>query len=132
MIERPEISRRTRLQAFADALRGFRWLWQSQLHARIHCPAAAAAISLGMFLKISRMEWCGILFAIAFVLVTEALNTAIELLGDALTLEPNSHIGKAKDIAAAAVLLASIAAAIIGALIFIPHLLALKQATPSR
>ena len=125
MNTRPPSSRRNRVQAFADAFRGLKILFATQCHARIHALAALIACVLGWSLKITRGEWIGVIFCIALVLVAEAANTALELLGDAVTLEENPLIGRAKDIAAGAVLLASIAAAIIGALVFLPHLMAL-------
>ncbi len=61
-------------------------------------------------------------FAIALVWVTEALNTAIEFLADAAVPDPHSLIKHAKDVAAGAVLLASVAATVIGALVFLPRI----------
>jgi diacylglycerol kinase len=59
------------------------------------------------------------------VWLAEALNTAIERLADAVTLEPNENIGYAKDVAAGAVLAAAIISVVIGLTIFAPHLLRL-------
>jgi diacylglycerol kinase len=64
-----------------------------------------------------------LVFAIGFVWVAEALNTAIEFLGDEVSQEQRERIGQAKDVGAAGVLLAAITAAIIGALVFVPHFL---------
>jgi diacylglycerol kinase (ATP) len=55
--------------------------------------------------------------------LAEALNTAIERLADAVTLEPNENIGYAKDVAAGAVLAASIISVVIGLTIFLPRLI---------
>jgi len=132
MSTRPPSSRRNRAQAFADAFRGLKILLSTQCHARIHALAAIVACVLGWGLKITRGEWLAIIFSIALVLVAEALNTALELLGDALTREKHPLIGSAKDVAAAAVLLASIAAAIMGLLVFAPHLLSLLPVARSR
>jgi diacylglycerol kinase (ATP) len=57
------------------------------------------------------------------VWLAETLNTAIERLADAVTLEPNENIGYAKDVAAGAVLAAAIISVVIGLTIFIPHLI---------
>ena len=65
------------------------------------------------------------MLAIALVWITEALNTAIEQLGDAITTEREPRIGFAKDIAAGAVLVSAITAAAIGALTLAPYLIAL-------
>ena len=63
--------------------------------------------------------------AIAIVWLAEALNTAIERLSDAVTLEPNDNIRFAKDVAAGAVLVAAVTSALIGLTIFVPHTLRL-------
>lgn len=65
------------------------------------------------------------MLAIALVWITEALNTAIEQLGDAITTEREPRIGFAKDIAAGAVLVSAIAAAAIGGLTLAPYVSAL-------
>ncbi len=62
------------------------------------------------------------IFAISGVLVSEALNTAIEYLADKVSPESHPLIGKAKDVGAAAVLVAAIAAALVGTIIFGPKL----------
>ena len=68
------------------------------------------------------MEWCAVLFAIALVWVAEALNTALERLTDLASPEFHPLAGKAKDMAAGAVLLAVAGAVLIGIVIFGPRL----------
>ena len=82
-------------------------------------------VGAGLFFQLSRGEWCWIVLAIAIVWTAEALNTAFEFLADAAT--PNFHpvVRDAKDVAAGAVLVTAIAAAIIGLIIFWPHLVTL-------
>ena len=63
-----------------------------------------------------------LVLAMAIVWVAEAVNTAIEFLSNAVTEEHNLLIKKAKDTAAASVLLAALAAVIIGLLVFLPYL----------
>jgi diacylglycerol kinase (ATP) len=95
----------------------------SQHNARIHLLATACACSLGLLIGISRLEWCAIVVAIAMVWMAEALNTAFEFLCDVAS--PGFHplIQKAKDVAAAAVLLSAVGAVVIGLMVFVPHLL---------
>ena len=69
-------------------------------------------------------EWRWVILAIGLVWLAEALNTAIERLANAITIEPNASIGYAKDVAAGAVLIATIVASAIGLTIFMPHLMA--------
>lgn len=72
---------------------------------------------------LNRIEWCLLLFAMALVWTAEALNTGIELLADEISEERRERLGRAKDVAAGGVLIAAIIAAIIGILIFWPHLI---------
>jgi diacylglycerol kinase (ATP) len=83
--------------------------------------ATAAVVILGYLLGISHLEWCAIALACAAVWTAEALNTAIEFLSDATTREIDPLVGKAKDVAAGAVLIAAVAAVIVGLLVFVPY-----------
>jgi diacylglycerol kinase (ATP) len=98
-----------------------------QHNAWIHAAATVAAIVLGVLFKLSSDEWCWIVLAIAIVWTAEALNTAFEFLADAAS--PNFHpvVKDAKDVAAGAVLITAIAAVIIGAVVFWPHVAALLR-----
>jgi diacylglycerol kinase len=84
-------------------------------------------LGAAIFFRLSSDEWRWIILAIALVWLAEALNTAIERLADAITLEPNENIGYAKDVAAGAVLAAAIISAVIGLTIFLPHAIALVR-----
>jgi diacylglycerol kinase len=88
----------------------------------IHLCIATATIALGLVVRLPLHDWLAIVIAIALVIVSETLNTATECLGDAITDQPNQQIGLAKDAGAAAVLLASVAAATIGLIVFLPYL----------
>jgi diacylglycerol kinase (ATP) len=115
---------RERAQSFTDAGRGIAHLVADQPNARIHALATIAAISLGGWLGLAPAEWCWIALAIALVWVAEGLNSAIESLADAVHPERDARVGRAKDTAAGAVLVAAIASAVIGALVFGPRLVA--------
>jgi len=117
-------SLRERAQSFADAGRGIARLLAREPNARIHALATAAAVALGAWLDLTAGEWCWIALAIALVWVAEGLNSALETLADAVHPERDARIGSAKDIAAGAVLVAAIASAVIGALVFGPRLFA--------
>ena len=80
-------------------------------------------IITGLLLKLSAVEWMFLCVAIFTVLITEAMNTAIEYAVDLTTVEYHVWAKHAKDIAAFAVLLASILAVIIGLIIFIPKII---------
>lgn len=113
-----------RARSFACAARGLWWLLTSQPNARIHALAAVLVVALGAWLDLTPGEWCAVLLAIGMVGTAEAFNTALEVLADQLHPEQHPLIGRAKDLAAGAVLIASLAAAAVGALVFAPKLLA--------
>lgn len=84
-------------------------------------------LAASIYFRLSSDEWRWIFLAIALVWLAEALNTAIERLADAITVEPNENIGYAKDVAAGAVLAAATVSAVIGLTIFLPRLIALVR-----
>jgi diacylglycerol kinase (ATP) len=110
------------LKSLGFALQGVVFLLRSQPNARIHLLASALVCAAGAYFRLSRTEWLGIVVAIVLVWSAEAFNTALEELADALHPDPHPGIGRAKDVAAAAVLIAAVGAAAIGMLVFIPHL----------
>ena len=74
------------------------------------------------YFQLSSIEWCCLVIAASSVWTAEALNTALELLADAAIEELHPLVGYAKDVAAGAVLVTAIAAVIVGAIIFWPHI----------
>lgn len=110
-------------RSFRCAFEGLAWLFRSQRNARIHLAAVAVVIAAGWWLRITGMEWCVITLACGLVLAAEAVNTAIEELADRITGEKDERIRRAKDLGAAGVLIAAIAAAVAGLLIMGPRLL---------
>ena len=111
----------SRAASFGHALRGLR-VFVSQPNARIHCVAAAIVLGLGAWFGVSSMEWVVLVLAIALVMGAEALNTALEYVVDLASPEWHPLARNAKDVAAAAVLVCSIAAAAVGGLVFVPYL----------
>lgn len=97
-------------------------MFSSQVNARIHAVAAVVVVTAGIIFRISTLEWLAIIICITLVIVLEAVNTAIETLTDLVS--PGNHplAGKAKDVAAAGVLLAAIGSVVVGVLIFGPRL----------
>ena len=84
--------------------------------------ATIVVVLLGLFFDVSTDEWLWILVAIGAVWYSEAVNTAIERLADAITLEQNPRIKIAKDCAAAGVLIVGLMALIVGLVIFTPRI----------
>ena len=102
-------------------------LVRTEHNARNHLVATVAVAVLAVALGLTVSEWLWLIIAVCLVWFAEAINTAIERLADAVTTERNPHIGAAKDIAAAAVLINSIAAFLIGVVIFGPPIVRLCQ-----
>jgi diacylglycerol kinase (ATP) len=112
-----------RLSSFAYAFKGVCTLLKETPHAAIHLLATLLVIALALGLGIARADWPPLLLAIALVWGAEAMNSALEYLCDAAVPQQNELIGKAKDTAAAGVLICSLAAALIGLLVLGPYLL---------
>jgi diacylglycerol kinase (ATP) len=108
----------TLLDSFNYAFEGIIHVLRTQRNLRIHFGIAIAVIVAAVWLGVDRMELIALLLAIAFVLVAEMINSAIEGAIDASTtsFDPNAKL--AKDIAAGAVLISSITAIAIGYLVF--------------
>jgi diacylglycerol kinase (ATP) len=115
-------------ESFACAFRGIAALLKSEVHARIHLVATVAVIALGWWFEITRNEWITIVLSIGLVWVAEALNTAIEYVADLAHPDEHPEVKKLKDLAAAAVLFASIAGLVVGLIIFWPRLCAICAA----
>lgn len=113
------------MRSFANAAHGISYLFNSQKNARIEISITILVLVAGFLFNISFIEWLAVLICIALVLSLEAINTAIEILADKLHPGADHQIGKAKDVAAGAVLISAIVASIIGILIFAPRLLVL-------
>ena len=78
----------------------------------------AAAVALGLVLGLTRGEWSAVALAIGLVLSVELVNTAGEQLVDLLHPEHDPRWGRIKDLLAGASLVASLAAAVVGVLVF--------------
>ena len=111
--------------ALKIAMIGMRELFAESRNARIQLVIFLLVLIGGFIVELNRFEWLWLMIASAIVLVLEAMNTSIELLADVYTQEFNLKIKQVKDIAAGAVLIASIFAAIVGFVIFLPHLSAM-------
>jgi diacylglycerol kinase len=119
---RKNFSWKERGNSFGYAWQGINALFRTEHNAWIHAAVTVAVVVAAISLKVSRVEAALLLMAIAFVFVTEILNTAIEKAMDFISIEKHPQIGLVKDLAAAAVLIAAIAAVVIGGIIFFPKL----------
>ena len=109
---------------FKNARKGFRLVLKSEMNIRIHITIAIFVLILAYLLGFSALEFCAVLFAIAIVIVTEMLNTAIEFTLDSIYHNRYSKmVGMAKDISAGAVMFATIISILVGIILFGKHLL---------
>ena len=90
---------------------------------RIHILVMILVIVIGIILKISKIEWIICIILFGFVISLELINTAIENVVDLITIERKINAKIAKDVSAAAVLIAAVISVIIGLIIFVPKLL---------
>jgi diacylglycerol kinase (ATP) len=108
----------TLLDSFNYAFEGIIHVLRTQRNLRIHFAIAIVVIAAAAALGVGRFELMALLLAIAFVLVAEMVNSAIEGAIDVSTtsFDPNAKL--AKDVAAGAVLIASVTALAVGYLVF--------------
>jgi diacylglycerol kinase len=115
---------RIRVKAFKYAINGLSHFFK-EAHARIHLVFTVLVLISAAILQVETWEWIALLFCCAFVLSTEAVNSALENLTDIASPKIQPLAGLVKDLAAAAVLIASIFAAVIGLIIFVPKIITL-------
>jgi diacylglycerol kinase (ATP) len=108
--------------SFVYALQGLVFMLRSQPNAGVHLLSTLGVCAAGFYFGLSRDEWLWLCVAIVLVWSAEAFNAALEQLADALHPQHHPGIGRAKDLAAGAVLAAAIGAAVIGVVVFWPHL----------
>ena len=104
---------------FKNARKGMRLVLKSEVNIRVHFCIAMAVLALAIVLDFSIERMCILLLTIAFVIVTEMLNSAVEFSLDAVFHNKYSKlVGMAKDISAGAVMFASVVAIVVGVLLF--------------
>jgi diacylglycerol kinase (ATP) len=106
------------IESFNFAIEGVVHVLRTQRNLRIHFAVAVIVLVLAVVVGVSKIELIVLLIAIAFVLVAEMINTAIEGAIDAATTAFDPMAKLAKDIAAGAVLIASVTAVAVGYLVF--------------
>lgn len=102
------------------ALNGLRFIYRDERNFRIHAAFAVSAVALSILLRISTVQWLFVLTAIASVLALEIVNTVFEKVVDLFQPRVHHYAGVIKDLMAAAVLIASFSALLVGSIIFIP------------
>ena len=108
----------TTQKSFVYALRGMRRAWREEQNFRIHVLVAVMIIIFAVLRRISATAGALLALAISMVLALELVNTALERLSDTLSPRIHPFMGAVKDIMAAAVLISSLGAVVVGVLVF--------------
>ena len=113
---------KTFFNAVLFALQGMKQFFSRDRNGQIQMVIGITAIILGFTVSLTPFQWLLVLFCIGLVISLEMINSAIERFCDLVTTEFHPGIKIIKDVAAGAVLVASITSLIIGLIIFIPAL----------
>jgi diacylglycerol kinase len=112
----------SRLRSFGNAFRGFWYVLRTQRNAWIHAVIATLIFFLSLWLRLDSRDWTIIILTTAMVFTAEFLNTAIEAVVDLASPQKHPLAKVGKDVGAAAVLIAALAAVLVGLLIIGPPL----------
>lgn len=107
------------LKSFKNAFKGIASAFITEGHMRFHFVAAFFVLLFAYICEVTTTEWAVLIITIGAVFAAELINTAIEQVCDLYSTEHNPLIGKIKDIAAGAVLVAAIAAIGVAVFVFI-------------
>lgn len=108
------------IESFNCAFNGIVYALKTERNMRLHFVSTCGVLILSLYLKLEKLEILILLVTIAFVIVSEMINTAIEATVDLITTEIHPIAAIAKNVAAGAVLVSAILALIVGYLIFFP------------
>jgi diacylglycerol kinase len=110
-------------KSFRYAVRGVLNAWRTEQNFRLQSIVALGVFGLMLLVPLERWEIVSLILVITLVLVLELLNTMIEKLADLLEPRIHAYVKVIKDLMAALVLLASLGAAAVGLIVFLPHLI---------
>jgi diacylglycerol kinase (ATP) len=111
------INGRKVLRSFRFAGRGIVDLFRYENNAKVHLLIAGLVIPVGLWLRLTRVEWAVVLTQIGLVWAAEAINTALEKLCDFVSPGLHPQIKAIKDMASGAVLILSIGAVVVGVIV---------------
>lgn len=106
------------VESFTNAVRGLFYVLKTERNLRIHFGIGCIVIIGGIFFRLPFLEFLILVLVVSMVIVSEIINTAIEMFADMFFTQYHIQIRKVKDIAASAVLVTTITAVIIGYLLF--------------
>jgi len=110
----------SRLRSFGYAFRGWWYVLRSQRNVWLHVVISVIAIGVSAWVRLKPLEWAIIVLTMAMVFAAEFLNTAIEAVVDLASPHKHPLAKVGKDVGAGAVLIAALAAVVVGALILGP------------
>ena len=111
------------LKSFTFAFAGLAYLLRTQSNFWVHLMAALLIVVVAWLLGLRGGELAVLILTIGVVLVAEAINTALEALVDLASPEVHPLAKVAKDVSAAAVLMAAVTAVVVGVVVLLPRLL---------
>lgn len=110
------------LKAIQIALRGIAVAWLQERHMKLHSLTALVVALMAWIAGVDAISWAVLMLCVGLVVSLELMNSALERLSNRVTTEIDPLIRDAKDMSAAAVLTASIFAAIVGLILLGPPL----------
>jgi diacylglycerol kinase len=113
---------RQRAASFGYAFRGVGAALRTEVHLQFHAAATVVVVGLGLYCGLARWEWAAVALSVGGVWCAELVNTAVEAVVNLVSPEYHPLAGRAKDVAAGAVLLMALAALAVGLLVFGPRL----------
>lgn len=114
--------RKSLIDSFNNAVNGIIYSLKTERNLKIHFTTAILVILISLFFDFTRVEFLILCISIAFVLMSEMINTAVERVVDLITEDYHPLARLAKDIAAGAVLISAINSLIVGYLLFFDRL----------
>lgn len=112
--------RRT-LRTFKFSFQGLAYAYKNEQSMLIHAIGSVVTIALGFIYSLTLTEWAIVFIALAVILASELINTAIEAAVDLCTLEIHPLAKIAKDCGSAATFVLTICAVIVCLMVFIPY-----------
>ncbi len=117
------VSKKSFLDSFRYARAGIRIVYREEKNFRIQLAIACMTGGVGIFLRLTSIEWAVLSLAVAGVLGSELLNSAMERYIDVIKPRVSTYVETMKDIMAGMVLLASISSLVVACFLFIPKIL---------
>jgi diacylglycerol kinase len=112
---------------FQNALRGWKLGVTGQSSFRVHLVATITIVTLAILIKMTMEKWCLLILCISTVLTAEFFNSSLERMARSVDDQYNEQLGAALDIAAGAVLVATIGAILVGGSLLVVQWLALSS-----